>query len=332
MRLFPCLLFLLLSVSIVAQKDSSKFIELKKTSKTSITSVVHAKSLNTASGIRKVGGKVEIKNQTLINGEKDDFSPIFIDNGLMFCSDSKKKKKNDKNDLEDYNLKFSTFDSLGNLTKPSSFSSRINSKYQEGPSCFSNDAKTMYLTRVGDGTGKHVDRNGTATLKIFIKSKDSLGWFGNDLFPFESNNYSYCHPTMSADGKKIFFASNMPGGFGGMDIYEIRKLPDGTWTQPINLGARVNTAKNEVFPYISENGILYFSSNGLPNNKGGLDLYKIDLDERTARASALGEPYNSEADDFGIMFMPGSDKHGFFSSNRIGGNGGDDIYSFDINE
>ena len=332
MKFISFLLLSLIYQSAFAQLDSMAATESDKTSKKSVATVIKAKSIVSAAGVHKTGGKVEIKNQSLINGDKDDFSPIFIDNGLMFCSDSKKKKKNDKSDAEDYNLKFSSFDSSGNLTKPTSFSSRINSKYQEGPSCFSNDGKTMYLTRVGDGQGKHVDRNGTATLKIYIKSKDSLGWFGNDLFPFESNNYSYCHPTFSADGKKIFFASNMPGGFGGMDIYEIRKLPDGTWTQPINLGARVNTAKNEIFPYISENGILYFSSNGLPNNKGGLDIYKIDLDERTSRSTSLGEPFNSEADDFGIMFMPGSDKHGFFSSNRLGGNGGDDIYSFDSNE
>ncbi len=332
MRFLSFLVLSLSYLSVSAQHDSVVSSESNKSSKKSAYTIIRAKTIVATSGAHKTGGKVEIKNQTSINGDKDDFSPIFVDNGLMFCSDSRKKKKTDKGEVIDFNLRFSAFDSSGNLTKPTSFSSKINSKYQEGPSCFSNDGKTMYLTRVGDGQGKHVDRNGTATLKIYIKSKDSLGWFGNDIFPFESNNYSYCHPTFSADGKKIFFASNMPGGFGGMDIYEIRKLPDGTWTQPINLGARVNSAKNEIFPYISENGILYFSSNGLPNNKGGLDIYKIDLDERTSRATALAEPFNSELDDFGIMFMPGSDKHGFFSSNRVGGNGGDDIYSFDTNE
>ena len=272
---------------------------------------------------------VEVKNIALINGDKDDFSPVFYENGIMFCSNSKKRNKNKEDDVDDFNLKYAAFDSLGNLMKPHSMPN-VNSKYQEGPSCFSNTFDVLYLTRVMDrGDAKPTSKK-IPTLKIYVKQKDSTGWKGNTVFPFESSKYSYCHPTMSADGKKLYFASNMPGGYGGMDIYVIRKLSDTSWTQPINLGPRVNTEKNEVFPFINEKGVLYFSSNGMPNGKGGLDIYHIDIDDRTSRALPMSDAFNSSSDDFGIMFMPKNDKKGFFSSNRPGGNGGDDIYGFEI--
>ena len=329
----------MLSFSVVcqAQKSSLATLAILQDKNLSLTETIeNIASVANNSNEKKVEKtevrtpiNVEVKNVSLLNGDKDDFSPVFYENGLMFCSNSKKKNKNKEEDFDDFNLKYAAFDSLGNLTKPRSMAN-VNSKFQEGPSCFSNTGDVMYLTRVMDRADAKPTSKKIPTLKIYVKQKDSTGWTGNNTFPFESGKYSYCHPTMSADGKKLYFASNMPGGYGGMDIYVIRKLPDGTWTQPINLGPRVNTDKNEIFPFINENGILYFSSNGLPNSKGGLDIYHIDIDSRTSRATSMGDAFNTPFDDFGIMFMPKNDKKGFFSSNRPGGNGGDDIYEFDI--
>ena len=278
--------------------------------------------------------KAIVKNVPTLNSDKNDFSPVSYQNGVLYCSSVKKTSKKNKDDDadEDINLRYALFDSLGNLTKPIAFGHRANSKTNEGPSCFSANQDTLYLSRNASKGGKVIfNKNGKATLKIYIKTKDSLGNFiGDDILPFESENYSYCHPTLSANGDKLYFASNMPGGFGGMDLWVTRRMKDGTWSQPINLGPRINTSKNEVFPFMSESGTFYFSSDGITGGKGGYDLYHIDIENRTARAFPMGEPFNTEFDDFGIMFLPKNETKGYFSSNRKGGTGGDDIYEFEF--
>lgn len=281
---------------------------------------------------KKLKGKVEVRNVKILNGLKDDFSPMFFENGILFCSNSRKVKDADEKVPDDLNLKYAPFDSLGKLGKPTSFGRRTNSKTHEGPSCFSRRGDTMFLTRnMSRGGIDKKNKEGKYTLKIYVKSRDTMGNFMSDkILPFELESYSYCHPTLSADGKRLYFVSDMPGGFGGMDLYVIRKINDSTWTSPINLGARINTVKNEVFPYINDEGRLYFASNGQRNGKGGLDIYHIDIDSRAAMAIQMEAPFNTEGDDFGIMFLPKNKQKGFFSSNRIGGSGGDDIYEFQM--
>lgn len=280
------------------------------------------------------GVNATIKNVSVLNSDKDDFSPVFYNNGLLYCSTAKKASKKGEDDkaAEDINLRYALFDSLGNLGKPNNFGHRANTKTNEGPSCFTANEDTLYLSRTASKNGKVVfNKNGKATLKIYIKTRDTSGNFvGEEILPFESETYSYCHPTLSPDGNRLYFSSDMPGGFGGMDLWESRRMKDGSWSQPINLGARINSAKNEVFPFISERGSLYYSSDGMPNGKGGYDLFRIEIEHRTARAFPMGEPFNTEGDDFGIMFLPKMENKGYFSSNRKGGTGGDDIYEFEI--
>lgn len=306
------------------KKDSNIFIT--KTDTPTTQGVINSKTLLTQ--------KAEVKNIKILNGTKDDFSPLYFENGLLFCSNSRKVKKGEDADKvpDDLNLKYALFDSVGNLARPSSFGKRTNSKTHEGPSCFSKGGDSLFLTRnMSKGGIDKKSKNGLYTLKIYLKVRDSLGAFvGDKLFPFELSDYSYCHPTLSPDGKRLYFSSNMPGGFGGMDLYMIRKVNDSTWTSPINLGARVNTPKNEVFPFMKEDGMLYFSSNGLHKGRGGLDIYMIDIEKRNGMAIPLSESFNSEKDDFGIMFLPNDGRKGYFSSNRLGGAGGDDIYSFEV--
>ncbi len=278
--------------------------------------------------------KATIKNASALNSDKDDFSPTFYQNGLIFCSSVKKtsKKEDDDEAKNDINLRYALFDSVGNLTKSASFGHRANTKTNEGPSCFSANEDTFYLSRTTSKGGiVKFNKKGKATLKIYIKTRDTTGNFvGEDILPFESEAYSYCHPTLSADGNRLYFASNMPGGFGGMDLWMTRRMRDGNWSQPINLGPRVNTSNNEVFPFMSESGVLYFSSDGITGGKGGYDLYRIEIENRTSRAFPMGDSFNTEFDDFGIMFLPKSDAKGYFSSNRKGGTGGDDIYEFEF--
>jgi WD40-like Beta Propeller Repeat len=316
------------SISDASKKDDKSIIKITRAIDTT------ARTSNTAK--KMPNGKAEIQNVKVLNGSKDDFSPLFFENGLLYCSNSRKIKKGEDADKvpEDLNLKYASFDSLGKLSKPTSFGKRTNSKTHEGPSCFTKSGDSLFLTRnMSKGGIDKKSKNGLFTLKIYLKTRDTLGSFvGDKLLPFEIGDYSYCHPTLSADGRRLYFSSNMPGGFGGMDLYMIRKTNDSTWSAPINLGARVNTSKNEVFPFMQDSGMLYFSSNGLHKGKGGLDIYSIEIEKRNGMAIPMGESFNTEGDDFGIMFLPDSMNKGYFSSNRAGGSGGDDIYSFEIKE
>jgi hypothetical protein len=280
-----------------------------------------------------------IENVSLLNGSKDDFAPLFFENGILFCSNSRKVKQGEDEEKmpDDINLRYAAFDSLGQLMKPKSFGYRTNSKTHEGPTCFTTSGDSMFLTRnMSKGGVDRANKEGKFTLKIYLKSRDTAGNFvGDKMLPFELDNYSYCHPALSKDGKRLYFASNMPGGFGGMDLYMIRKINDTTWTPPINLGARVNTAKNEIFPSLTESGRMFFSSNGRFTKKSerkDLDIFYLDIENRTAIVTAMNEALNSEGDDFGIMFLPKDNKKGYFSSNRKGGSGGDDIYSFELKD
>ena len=280
-----------------------------------------------------------------MNGENDDFSPTLCENGLLFCTNSLVRAKNgqlkksaaptvndpkQKTQKKDLNLKFVPFDSVtGKLLKVRTFDAKLNSRTNEGPSCFSKDGQTMYLTRNTSKRGKEIaNANGEFTVKIYVKQKQGEDWTGETLLPFEDDEYTFCHPTLSADGQRLYFTSNMPGGFGGMDLYVSRRLSNGEWSAPSNLGAKVNTAKNELFPFMSAEGTLFFASDGRENAQK-LDLFRIDLENRTSKAVSLGAPFNTEADDFGLMLLPNG-KKGYFSSNRKGGFGGDDIYEFDI--
>jgi WD40-like Beta Propeller Repeat len=316
-----------------ASRKSKKNTVISSKKKSIVTSAYFPKDSN-----KPVEGPV-IENMSVLNGSKDDFAPLFFENGILFCSNSRKVKKGEDEDKvpDDLNLKYAAFDSLGQLMKPKSFGNRTNSKTHEGPSCFTTSGDSMFLTRnMSKGGIDKVNKEGKFTLKIYIKSRDTAGNFiGDKMLPFELDNYSYCHPALSKDGKRLYFASNMPGGFGGMDLYMIRKINDTTWTPPINLGAKVNTPKNEIFPSLTASGRLYFSSNGRfmkKSNRGDLDIFYLDIENRTAITMPMIESINSEGDDFGIMFLPNNEKKGYFSSNRKGGSGGDDIYSFEIKE
>jgi WD40-like Beta Propeller Repeat len=267
-----------------------------------------------------------IKNESVVNGENDDFSPAWYQNGIVFCSNSLTGKKT-ATEADDLNLKFAEFDANGNLMKSKMFSRKINTKTNEGPAAFAADGNTMYFTRTTSKGGiEKVNKQGVHTLKIYIKTKDDKGdWSKDMILPFEKDEYSFCHPSLSADGQRMYFSSDLAGGKGGYDIYYVRKMTDGTWSNPINL-EKVNSPKNEVFPYVHNDGMFYFASNG-HNSVGGLDIFKFDPTQRTSVPVNLGSPINSASDDFGLI-INSTNLGGFFSSNREGSKGGDDIYSF----
>lgn len=205
----------------------------------------------------------------------------------------------------------------------------VNSKFHEGGVVFSKDQNTVYFTANNYFQKEFLtDSAGINMLQVFKASKDINGkWSEKVKLPFNNDNYSCGHPAFSHDEKKLYFVSDMPGGYGLTDIYVVDILEDGTFSAPKNLGPKVNSQGGEMFPYVSEDNVLYFSSNGHPGH-GELDIFASKIYDNTiSEPLNLGKPVNSEKDDFSFIIDDLKDR-GFFSSNRDEGKGDDDIYSF----
>jgi len=266
------------------------------------------------------------------NTEKNHFSPFYFNKGLLVVSDSYLKSYNRSpyswNGLPYLNLYYVPFlagDSVfGEIT---ALPKIINSKYNEGPLSLDNTETIMAFSRNNYYKGKiRRSIDGINKIKIFFADHNNGKW--SNVRPFEWNNdqYSLGHPSLTRDGKAMYFVSDMPGGFGGTDLY-VSKLVEGKWTRPVNLGPEVNTEGNEMFPFVLNDSLLYFSSDG-HGGLGGFDVYFSEIKEGNfPKPQNVGYPINSYADDFGYIFNDKT-KTGFFSSNREGGKGGDDLYRF----
>jgi len=201
---------------------------------------------------------------------------------------------------------------------------KVNTKYHDGPFCFSPDGKTMYFTRDNYHKREYkTDSLGISRLKLFSAQLVNGEWVHVKELPFNSDNYSVGHPAMSPDGKKLYFSSDMPGGMGQSDLYVVDVKPDGEFGEPVNLGPNINNEGRENFPFISKKGDLYFSSNG-HLGLGGLDVFVCkNVDGKFSRPRNLGVPLNSGKDDFAI-YIDDDTKGGFISSNRNAARIGDD--------
>ncbi|MES2761590.1 MAG: PKD domain-containing protein [Bacteroidota bacterium] len=265
-----------------------------------------------------------------LNSEKSDFSPVFLNNTLLFSSARENNIGVKYSGYEDESEITDLF--VGSKRDSVSFKNikplagSINSKYSEGPFTFSKDGNVIYYTGNAGITKK---QKGSANLlKIYHSEKVNGAWTKPVIAEFCEPEYSYCHPSLSNDGKTLFFCSNKPGGFGGMDIYMI-KYENNSWTKSMNLGSKINTVANEVFPFIACNNKLYFSANK-PFGYGGLDIYTFDMNDPIDNEVMILEyPVNSASDDFGI-WTDSSGTSGYFSTNRVPKHG-DDIYYFGIN-
>ncbi|MGB1307621.1 MAG: OmpA family protein [Oceanihabitans sp.] len=207
---------------------------------------------------------------------------------------------------------------------------KINTKYHEGVVTFSPDGNTMYFSRESFFEKQYekdsISNNQYSVLQLFSAKKSGDGWDNVKSLPFNSNNYNVDHPSLSADGKTLYFISDKPGGFGQSDIYKAAVNADGSYGEAINLGQKVNTEGKEMFPYISSNGTLYLSSDG-HLGLGGLDVfYTREIDGKMTPIRNIGIPVNSNADDFAFTINEETSE-GFVSSNREGGKGSDDIYA-----
>lgn len=208
------------------------------------------------------------------------------------------------------------------------FSKKINSKYHEGPVTFTRDFRKVIFTRNNYYKGKTKKSNkGINMLKLYIADKQGKKWTNIKELPFNSNEFSTGHPAFSPENNRLYFSSDMPGGFGGVDLYVV-DYNNGEWGNPINLGREVNTEGDEMFPFVDQYGNLYFASNGHAG-LGGLDIFYMEMRSGIpfGEAENLGSPINSSKDDFGLI-TDGRREKGYFSSNRKRGYADDNIYSF----
>ncbi|WP_108867388.1 OmpA family protein [Aquimarina aquimarini] len=203
----------------------------------------------------------------------------------------------------------------------------VSSKYHESNFVITKDGNTAYFTRDNyDGKKLHGDDHRISHLKLFKAEKKDNKWVNIQELPFNNDAYSCGHPTLSTDEKNLYFVSDMPGGYGNTDIYRV-SISGNSYGKPENLGKTINTGGKEMFPFISENGNLFFASNG-HLGLGGLDVFESKLENNTyGKPINIGTPINSTYDDFSFIINE-EDKYGFFSSNRKEGKGDDDIYSF----
>lgn len=218
----------------------------------------------------------------------------------------------------------------GELIHVVQFSTKLNTRYHEADVAFTKDKKTVYFSRNNYFDKKLTrDSTGTGLIQLYRAQIDVNGaWLNEEPMPFNNDQYQTGHPTLSADEKTLYFISDMPGGFGRTDVYKASIAEDGTIGEPINMGPKINTAEREMFASISGNDELYFSSDGRDDTLGELDIYVSKISETNITEPLnLGAPINSDNDDFAFILNYES-RRGYFSSNRSGGNGDDDIYTF----
>jgi len=270
------------------------------------------------------------------NSEYSDFAAAYYEKGLIFASDR------DTGNFARYRHTWNASDFLDlykvnadsvSKDKVLKIEGEVNTRLHESTSVVAKDGKTMYFTRNNflDGRKKK-DEEGIIRLKIYSAEKVDGAWTNIVELPFNSDAYSVAHPMLSPDGKKLYFVSDMPGSLGESDIFVTDIIGDGTYGPIKNLGNNINTIARETFPYISQEGVLYFSSDG-HQGLGGLDVFatKIAYNDYSQPVVNVGEPVNTPKDDFSYIFDSGA-KTGYFASNRDGGMGGDDIYGFVENE
>jgi len=276
--------------------------------------------------------QVTLENERKINSTALEYSPAFYENGIIYISDTKKDggglldTKINKHAMSIFRAKR---DEDGKLEEPEIFAEEITTKFHEGPLTFNKVNDRIFFTRDNYEDGKAVKSSeGRIKLQIFSATLSGGKWANVEKLSFNNKEHEFAHPSINVDDNVLYFASDRPGGHGGMDLWKVEKSGS-SWGEPINLGAGVNTSGHEIFPYIHADGTLFFSSYG-HNSMGGLDIFfSKETEGNFNNPVSLGPRFNSTGDDLGFI-IDRDKKNGYFSSNREGGNGQDDIYSFFI--
>ncbi len=286
-------------------------------------------SAKNATQWKKEGSAYTVKRENVFASRRADYSPMLAgdDNDRLYFTSTRPSTKGDElsgiTGTKTADIFFSQKDEKGKWTKPQNIDTELNSDYDEGACSFSPDGRTMYLTQCKS------DPSYPRYATICTSQRNDASWGkSTELTISKDTLSSFAHPAVSPDGQWLYFSSDMPGGYGGLDIWKIRLGKDGVEGGVENLGNKINTEGDEMFPTFRPNGDLYFSSNGHPG-MGGLDIFiaKTDTMGNGYVIEHPGYPLNSEADDFGMTFE-GLKNQGYFSSNRGDARGWDHIFSF----
>ena len=271
--------------------------------------------------------KFDVSNIKELNSKFSEYSPAIIKNKVVFAS-ARYDEGNQKYIYKYTGQGFSdfyetTFDAKsGKWKDPIKLNGGINSKFNDGTICYDIKTNTAYFMQCNGYKGK------VANCNIFYSTLDDKNnkWSESTKLEYSNKLFSTGHPALTSDGNTMYFVSDMPGGSGGKDIWMTRKLSEKEWSAPRNLGTTINTEGNEMFPLIVGDTLLYFASDGHVGF-GGLDIFCSKIEKGTfSKPVNIGIPFNSSSDDFGILFL--AKDSGMFCSNRPGGVGDDDIYSF----
>lgn len=288
-----------------------------------------AEGCRTAQEIRARGSRYVVKQAKLFNSRRADFCPMYLGadcDQIYYTSTTEKAtgdKKSEITGMKNADVFFSKKNEKGEWERPEPVEGELNTEFDEGIVAFSPDAQTMYLTKA------RRELNAPTSVEIYTSTRSDAKWSAPVKFEITADTLStFGHPAVSPDGEYLYFVSDMPGGYGGKDIWRISlKERQGSL---VNLGPDINTEGNDDFPYVRSDGSLYFSSDGHPG-MGGLDIFRAtavgDPADMRWKVKNMGFPINSAGDDFGITFGKGED--GFFSSNRGDARGYDHIYSFE---
>ncbi|WP_017498641.1 OmpA family protein [Flavobacterium sp. WG21] len=301
-------------------------------SKNDTRAKLYKKNENYLDLIKANSGRYTIEDSG-INSKYSDYGTTFFQNKIVFTTARDTGglgQQRHKWTGESFtNLYEAALDENFNPSAPKKIKSKINSKFHESTPTFTKDGTTVYFTRNNYIDGKKgKNKQKTTFIKIYKATLNQKKEWDNIIeLPFNSNDYSTAHPTLSPDEKTLYFASDMPGTIGQSDIYKVKILSNGGYSSPQNLGPEINTEGKETFPFVTDENEIYFASDGHPG-LGGLDVFvgKIN-DVGVSNIQNLGADINSPNDDFAYIIDIKSRK-GFFSSNRKGGQGSDDIYKF----
>ncbi len=262
-----------------------------------------------------------------INTHLAEFGPSFYKDGIVFSTarTTDKKAKQDGWTGSPFLNVYYAEGKHSMFKEPIPIPGEINTDLNEGPVAFTKHENTMFFTRNNDKKRKSKKNNpGTVHLNIYQATNHNGSWTDIEHLPFNNVEYTVAHPTVTANGKKLYFISDRPGGYGGSDIFVTVKN-DSTWSKPKNLGPVINTEGNEMFPFIHNDGTLFFASDG-HKGMGGLDVfYASQKDDEWHNVSNMGHPVNTSMDDFGFI-LNATKETGYFSSNRAEGSGDDDLY------
>ena len=282
--------------------------------------------------IDAVSGKYTM-DKTDVNSEFYDYGPTFFGKQIVFTSS--RSEGNQYSKIHDWtkqnftDLFVASIDNEGKLGSVENFSKTVNTKYNESSPVFTKDGKTMYFTRNNYNDGKKRISDDKVIMEKIYKAELINGeWTNVKELPFSNDNYKTAHPALSPDEKTMYFASDMPGSFGNSDLYKVSIDSNGNFGSPENLGPTINTEGRETFPFVDADNNLFFASDGHPG-LGGLDIFEAkSANNSFEKPVNVGKPLNSPMDDFG--YITNKDGLGFFSSNRDGGTGFDDIYTFTV--